>query len=990
MTTLVSAATGNLTAAATWKVVDATSHINSMEASTANTTSYVASLTFTPGAITIDGIGVLVASRIASPVGTYSVELYNNTTAASIVSVTVNVSDLAAGPSWYMFPVASTLLVAGNVYVIRVKCSVASEVTTYRNASSGNWSRMLRTTTTAAPAANDDLHIMGEHTGIGMGNDIAATMDDTSGTSYGSVVANSPRITISKRGSLVVSRTGGLTLRFKHKGQMAVFGGGVLDEGTQASPIPNTSTYSHELDVVVHNDTGLVVYSGGTHYSNGTLNSNVHRAMLNADVSAAGTVLITDVTTGWKSGDRIAVAPTTRTVAEWESRTLSIDASGTTVTLSSGLTYAHSGTATRQAEIVLLTRNVRMFGTSRALAGYVYYKTGHIAETHLTAHYYLGTNTGTNRGVYIEASTVTSIHEDNSYYDYYNGATGASGIFLATVANINVRIKNCDFVDAGYVPLYSSATTSVTSSIEEPWIIGVGVTTSYGMLVNTAGMSVLNPRVSGCAASVNLTGSTMIKLGTVSNILAHSCSGGPVVSGIADSLIGSITSWRTNGQGVTMTGCNNTWIGTIESVGHLSSSLAIGGNSGGGVLSIVGKGETGYTQPYSAYITGNNPGTIVADAVLGGAGAPEAATNGDLVHTLSLTDLTFHNSQFLSPTEHFPSVWGGGNSYRSEKHEGVAGANKWVMWEGTMSRDTTIYDSGTSSMRMTPTQANFKLHGPLIDSAVVSGATRTVTIKVRKSVAGDGTAYNGNQPRLIVKANPVAGITTDTVLATAVGAAGSWETLTGTTASVAESTKLQFFIDCDGTTGWINVDTVSLANDDMSSLEIYADGTPYVTGAADASNFTDIPVDKVENGYAWKYDNGTNNRTGTRVQPTEATVQIGVTYGPSSSLTGTCDGSDRWTDPGIANVRLGTAYKANSLTNNMTGNVVEPSTAVVQSGITFGSLSSLTGTLVSPSSGDITAAVIAALNTAMLPVNLKKINDANVLGDGTFFNRWRG
>lgn len=35
------------------------------------------------------------------------------------------------------------------------------------------------------------------------------------------------------------------------------------------------------------------------------------------------------------------------------------------------------------------------------------------------------------------------------------------------------------------------------------------------------------------------------------------------------------------------------------------------------------------------------------------------------------------------------------------------------------------------------------------------------------------TAYNGSQPRLVVKANPAAGILADTVIATASGAAES-------------------------------------------------------------------------------------------------------------------------------------------------------------------------------------------------------------------------
>lgn len=61
--------------------------------------------------------------------------------------------------------------------------------------------------------------------------------------------------------------------------------------------------------------------------------------------------------------------------------------------------------------------------------------------------------------------------------------------------------------------------------------------------------------------------------------------------------------------------------------------------------------------------------------------------------------------------------------------------------------------------------------------------------------------------------------------------------------------------------------------------------------------------------------------TGTYTGPATGDVKTGVTYGASLGLTGTYNGSDRWTDPGESNVRSGTAYKANSTTNNKIGNL---------------------------------------------------------------------
>lgn len=86
--------------------------------------------------------------------------------------------------------------------------------------------------------------------------------------------------------------------------------------------------------------------------------------------------------------------------------------------------------------------------------------------------------------------------------------------------------------------------------------------------------------------------------------------------------------------------------------------------------------------------------------------------------------------------------------------------------------------------------------------------------------------------------------------------------------------------------------------------------------------WSDVPANKVESGYSYRVRSRTNNTTGTMSgsgYPLLATsdVKIGVDRGDGAN--GTYDGSDRWSDPLESNVRNGTSYKANSLTNNKTG-----------------------------------------------------------------------
>lgn len=116
-------------------------------------------------------------------------------------------------------------------------------------------------------------------------------------------------------------------------------------------------------------------------------------------------------------------------------------------------------------------------------------------------------------------------------------------------------------------------------------------------------------------------------------------------------------------------------------------------------------------------------------------------------------------------------------------------------------------------------------------------------------------------------------------------------------------------------------------------------------GTYDASErYSDIDLNQVVAGYNFRYNSLTNNRTGLRSAIynllSAALVKINIDRG--DGVLGTYDGSDRYTDPGIANVRYLTDYKFNSLTNNRTGAAHIPGASDVRDGVavdnTLGSL----------------------------------------------------
>jgi hypothetical protein len=146
---------------------------------------------------------------------------------------------------------------------------------------------------------------------------------------------------------------------------------------------------------------------------------------------------------------------------------------------------------------------------------------------------------------------------------------------------------------------------------------------------------------------------------------------------------------------------------------------------------------------------------------------------------------------------------------KSQKHDQTTGTHKTWKKYGVIETDSAVnmYRTAAPSMRMTPNNATFKLESGSFKVNVNSGQTCTPSVYIRESLVGDGTDYNGSRARLILKRNDAIGIIADAVIDTATNTSeGDFEQLTGTTAAATDDGVMEFIIDCDGTTGWINID----------------------------------------------------------------------------------------------------------------------------------------------------------------------------------------
>lgn len=821
MATLLSAATGNFTASGSWGLASSTAELDSETGTTNVSTSNLDSSAFQPGAVTVDGVALKINS-LTTPTGTFTVTLRNSTAGVDVASVTVNASDLlnpgSSVPSgWHFFKFGSTqLLIAATNYVIRVVRSVAdsagsNRIQLFRDGTTNNHSRQLRSTTNQAPASGDKLIIIGELTGAGTGNDITVTMDQTANTSYGSV-SFLQSISINRRGILTFGTAASTNYVLKFAGIMAVYIGGTLNTGTTGTPMPASSTATIQFDVASNVDTGLWIRGGGVWNGRGNALSFV-KTLLSANASAAATSLTTADSTGWKNGDNLCLASTTRTNSDCETKALTADASGTTLTIAA-LTSAHSGTSPTQAEVGNLTRNVKILGTSTSLQGYVYLETSATIDVQYHEFKNLGSITVLRRGIDCAITTGTCNFQYNSIWDGAVSSSLAWNQGTTTANNItfsNNVVYNC----IGSGPVSITANTTGTNNVYDGNLI-IHLQNTPAFSIADVGGTITNNTVVGGNIGFAIS-SDVGAIGTFSGNTGHSAQGSnfSFVNAIGGT-VSNVTSWRSNftNGGIQIGNATSGLFGVtfdgITSFGNLTDDIIFGICGNITLNNATLNGDTTFStasgivfqaaSQADILITNSDSGTVT--------GIKTAHTQDILVLSTAYPQITLHNTKLASATEVGSQASLLEGSYiRSQKHDQTAGNHKTFLKYGTLTIDTTIFDASPSE-RLTPNNASGKLQSSSFFAAIDSGGTATVTVKVRESVSGDGTAYNGGRIRLIVKKNVAAGISANTVLATATSASnGAFETISGTTATVTDDAILEFFVDCDGTTGWTNVDT---------------------------------------------------------------------------------------------------------------------------------------------------------------------------------------
>lgn len=836
MARLCAVANGNNTAAATWAVIDSASYTESETGTLTVPTTYATTYTaFTPGAITVDGLAIKLANRTGTT-GTFSAELYSTTGSVSVAGteVTVNCSDFVDALSasidggWYFFKFAApVLLVAATNYIVRFKTSSATQIVVFTTGSVSVPAKFVRTTTTQAPVAGDDRFVMGEWTAAGTTTTRTVTLDDTSTVDYGSASTSTvtPALSISAGGIVLAGTTASTTYIQKISGNVVVYNGGILRIATSGSRMPTTSSFTWTFDCAANVDFGIDIRRKGEFTAYGE--DKTRWTLLTGDEAASQTVIGLTSTTGWKVGDTLMFPTTGTSSAQSETKAIQTVDSSTQVTLTAGLTNAHTGSGDVVGEVANLTCNISILGISTSIGTYICYFQSSLGVLDNINVRYFGSSSSNKQGVesqHINTSTNSCTINKCSFMDletagkvgntqgagafYYitncvvylgNNSTSTIGIHAAGgftgTPDYDVTDNLIVFNNTNCVGLRVGGHTGTTASLDRNRLIGGGTGISFS---ETYGVGKI-VNISDCIMRANSNGAANVS-STITKVMTN-CNFTCNTNGLSST-----------GPNITLTTCNfigNSSTGAnivTSSNSHLTTTLLT-------FNSCIFRGRSGFAQPIGFNISSDfmSPAKVVFN--LCDFGTTTAHTTADVNVSAYYTGILQLNSCTLASSTEFNST---ATSFlidtgliAAQRIDNTDGNHRAIIQQGIVTPDTTIFRTASPSVRITPKSASVETITKLFpfQIKVPNGQTATPSVYVRESVVGDGTDYNGNRIKLYVATNYNAGITSDTLLDTATASSvGTFEQLTGTTAAVGDDCVLDFYITCDGTTGWINYD----------------------------------------------------------------------------------------------------------------------------------------------------------------------------------------
>jgi hypothetical protein len=790
MATLIAYQNGDFTGATTFKAIATGTGAEQRTITAANTIgsgyTYSPAFTITNGQV-LEGVAVHILANTTA--GTITLALSDDNGVTATREVTINASVLNAGNAgWVFFKFESTLTAdGGNDYRIALKQSGAN-ATLYRDGTASNWARIFRTSTTATIATTDITFILGEQTGAGTSNPIAVTMDSTATTSYGEV-------NVATGGTLSYGTSASTNYYLRLAGNLNVWGNGTLNIGTSTTRIPSTSTATLEFNCASNVQFGLEALNGSTVNIYGAEKANT-KVLLTADANSGQAVITVEDTTGWAVSDEVAIASTTRTPGQSEKRTISTVDSATQATMTANLGFTHQGTSPYQGEVINLTRNVKIRGTSGTLQSYVNCAATSSFTADNAEFFFLGSATANKRG--INSATTSAGTFSMNGCALRDFSVGSSRGIDVTSGTAPISVTNC--VAFGITTEFIiTASGSVVQTISGNWFLNAG--TSNTTQLGTASSTVTNNRLVG--GTTGFLYSAGNPLGQFEGNIVHSASVGfQIAQGLIFGTVSQCVAWR-NATGFLV----SSFVTLSDCQSYHNASVNLQGGNDLKVINSTFNGGTGQSlSATTTHLIVNGSDIVFENCDFGQTnqatnfvsvnqiGADATFINCDIAESLTPLNQTNLFSPTSTPVIGLDKLNSTSGNHRAYKQFGYAGS------------DQSVFRTASPSEVLVPNNATGKLPSGSKKFGVANGNSATVSVWVRKSAT-----YNGNEPRLILKRNIVGGVSSDQVLATLSGGTEEWLELTASTPTVTDDCVLEVYVDCDGTAGTVNVDDYSIS-----------------------------------------------------------------------------------------------------------------------------------------------------------------------------------
>jgi len=870
MAELVAKTSGNINAAATWGVGQASQLVFNTQ--TIPSTVFQRGVGFTPGAVEIDGVLLFIRynSNVTTPTQSdLVVELWNDTDSVQVAERTVagaelpefgqSHAELSYHSVFFKFDAAHTLI-AGKTYKIGVK-RVDNGIDSYiwRSSTATDWTFVLRGTTAQVPTSSDNLYIAGEYTAPTTKTVITVTQNNT-GT--GTFCKN---VYIGAHGVLKGDQTAATAFHLKMDGTLYLTRLGKLEFGTSGARVPVDTTHVVEFDCVSSQEHNLLISGECKIYGDNL----VTRDLLNADAAASATSLTTTVSTGWKSGEKVGIGSTAYGNAgadEAEEATLSVDASGTTLTVPA-ITNQHYGTSgatphdTMQAELVYLFRNVT-FKANASFGFKVLF--GDICDVHIEycEFQYLqggGGEQGYSFEWYKNTTAITShsagvLEVEWSLFSNHISSASYLAMFNAATRTWDQKIRNNCYWDvnptSGGAVLYCRGFNGDAAILDDMDYSGNWIVNFKGRAIvlgsNTNGdlpvPKIHDMRISSCHDHVSQVIEVYqhnIREDKFQNWNIHSCQWGIELN---TDFCGHVNRFKT----IKIWRCEMGFY--FAGTGGPVSEVLIEDYTSFGMGSNAALWSAAGTSHWNIRLVSPNlqgKSSIAGDTISGdyafkiSTGSAQILIENGQIGNLQAHDL--HAVEFnLSTVEKFPrfisrnTAWGDATFLENEslvgygsyfgflREDQVDDNHRAIAREANYSSDYVVYKTAAPSVKVepkaphthdSPTYFAHKARVPHQDSGVRwlahvdDGSTATIKVNVREDAS-----YNGNRARLMLRANSAMGVNVDTVLDTATAASDeAWEELSGVTPTAIDDGWFEFFIDCDGSAGALNVDDVSIS-----------------------------------------------------------------------------------------------------------------------------------------------------------------------------------